>query len=162
MLLVPGWGENLYCFCVCGIRSVFFLTLLFLFYFFNLYLFNSGRVVLQKSQEIVAPLGCYRHILPPRVPIPGVLRKCGERWGRVKWWMTGMIMEVKSMVWVQNLDGGEMLRFKREGILVCVVMVVVLGVVFFRAHPLSVTELECSGVSFWLWEEASSNWVEVL
>ena len=61
VLLVLEWGEEICYFCVGGIKSVF------LFYFCNFYLFNNGRVVPQKRQVIIAPLGsCYRHILQPR------------------------------------------------------------------------------------------------
>ena len=45
----------------------------------------------------------------------------------------GMVIEVESVVCIRNV-GRQMLRFIRAGILVCVVVVVVrvVGVVFFR------------------------------
>ena len=47
---------------------------------------------------------------------------------------------------------GQILRFMRAGISFCVVVVVVEGEVFFRKCSLSVMEVVCSGVGFWLVE----------
>ena len=63
--------------------------------------------------------------------------------------MADMVIEVEGMVFVQNLGGRQMLRLVKEGILVCVVMVVVAaGVVFFGKCFLLEIEVEYSGVGF--------------
>lgn len=43
----------------------------------------------------------------------------------------GMAMEFESMVCIKNLGGRQMLKFLRTGISVCVMVVLVVGVVFF-------------------------------
>ena len=59
-------------------------------------------------------------------------------------------MEDECEVYIRNLGGCLVLIFIRADILVCVMAVVVVGVMFFRKRVLSVTEVECLGVSFGL------------
>ena len=60
----------------------------------------------------------------------------------------GMIIEDECVVCIQN--GGLVLIFIREGILVYVVVVVVVGVVLSGERSLLVTRVECLGVGFGL------------
>ena len=86
---------------------------------------------------------------PFRVSIVGVPATSWKRLGRARWTMADMVIEVESMVFVQNLGGRQMLRLVKEGILVCVMMVVVAaGVVFFGKCFLLEIEVEYSGVGF--------------
>ena len=62
----------------------------------------------------------------------------------------GIFMEDVCVVRIRNLDGRLTLIFARAGILVCVVVVVVVGVLFFRKYSLLVTEMECLGIGFGL------------
>ena len=55
----------------------------------------------------------------------------------------GMVMEDECVVYIQNLVGRLVLVFVGLGILICVV-----GGVFFGKRSMSMTEMECSGVSF--------------
>lgn len=58
-------------------------------------------------------------------------------------------MEDEYVVCIRNLVGRLVLVFFRSGILICVVAVVVVGVVFFFGKSsMSMTEMECSRVSF--------------
>ena len=114
------------------IKTYVFLGIIVLGFYFNLYQFNSGRVVLQKRQVIVTSLGyCYRHILHTKNPNCQsswkVLGKIGE--GELED-NSGIIMEVEGKICVQNLD--RRLGMKKKSLLVSVVVVVV-KVVFFRA-----------------------------
>ena len=49
----------------------------------------------------------------------------------------GMSMEFESMVCIKNLGGRQILKFMRTGISVCVMVVLVMGVVFFGERFLS-------------------------
>ena len=60
----------------------------------------------------------------------------------------GMVMEDECVVYIQNLVGRLVLVFVGLGILICVVGAVVVGGVFFGKRSMSMTEMECSGVSF--------------
>ena len=120
-------------------RICIFLAFIFNFYF-NLYVFSSGKVVLQKRQVIVTSLGCRcRHSVrwggaggAPQSPDCGIF--CNVRGKKGEGEMEddrGMAMEFESMISIQNLGGRQMLRFMRAGISVCVVVVLVVGMVFF-------------------------------
>ena len=53
---------------------------------------SLGIKCLQKCQVMVTSFGCCQAggREPPRVPTTGDPAKCGERWGRVTWKMTGV------------------------------------------------------------------------
>ena len=68
----------------------------------------------------------------------------------------GMVMEFESMVCVQKLGRRKMLRFMRTGILVCVVVVLVVGVVFFGERslpPCSLGPCLCAVYQKWCVEQ---------
>ena len=148
------WGEEVDCFCLCGTESVFFLASLFSSPDVHIFHIGAGsKIVFQNRQVVVTSLYCrYSESTPARSL--DCWSSC-NLWGKMSEDEMeddrGMVMEVECVVCTQNLGGKLVLIFIIAGISICMVVVVVVGVMFFGECSLSVMEVECLGVGFCVW-----------
>ena len=144
------WGEEIDCSCICGTESVFLFALLFLVLVCIYSIVVWLRSCVSKSPSDGSLDGCCSYSRgAPQSPncqsSCNVLEKMDQ--GEMED-DRGMIVEDECVVCIRNLFGRLVLIFIRAGVLVCAVVVVDVGVVFFGERFLSVTDVECLGVGW--------------